>query len=252
MPESHTILITRELSDEQRSLAAGLGFQVNELPAISIEFRDNWLTVQDIIRKAGQMVLAFTSANGVKGFDRFRKAGIEIPENALIYAVGSKTSEALTEAGFDEKNIRIPQRQDGAGLAHLIVNDFLNEPELKGATVLHFCGNRRRDEFRQFLTDLEIPVKDIVVYKTELNEMNLPARLDVYDGILFYSPSAVQAFRNSGGFTANDLPELFAIGNTTAEELSIESGRHVHVSPQPDTDVFLRFVARVLEEQNSA
>jgi uroporphyrinogen-III synthase len=252
MPKTHSILITRELSEEQRKLAAGLGLKVNEIPAIRISYRDNWLSVQDIIRKAGHMVLAFTSANGVRGFDRFRKAGVSIPENTPVYAVGGKTAKALADAGFDEKDIRIPQQQDGVGLAHLLTDDFLHQPEMNEATVLHFCGNRRRDEFRQFLTELEIPVKDIVAYKTELNEMNLPDDTGSYDGILFYSPSAVQAFRNSGGFKGKRIPELFAIGKTTAEELSIESGGHVHVSPEPDTDVFLKFVVQVLGEQKPA
>jgi uroporphyrinogen-III synthase len=59
----------------------------------------------------------------------------------------------------------------------------------------------------------------------------------------------VQAFRQSGGFRQlSELTGLFAIGPTTAEELSIESGQHVHVSPKPDTDIFLRFVSRILGE----
>ena len=69
-----------------------------------------------------------------------------------------------------------------------------------------------------------------------------------YSAMLFYSPSAVQAYRKSGGFQKQPLPELFAIGPTTAEELSIESGKHVHISPEPDTEVFLRFVAQILSE----
>jgi uroporphyrinogen-III synthase len=162
-----------------------------------------------------------------------------------MYAVGGKTAEALKSAGYD--NVKSPGQQDGVGLAHLIIDDFLRNPELKAATVLHFCGDRRRDELRHYLTESEIPVKDIVVYKTELNEMQIPEGR--FDAILFYSPSAVQAFRNSGGFAGDDLPELFAIGYTTAEELSIETGRHVHVSPEPDTEVFLEFVAQVLRNR---
>ena len=69
-----------------------------------------------------------------------------------------------------------------------------------------------------------------------------------FDGILFYSPSAVQAFRNSGGFMNTALTELFAIGETTAEELSIESGKHVHISPEPNTEKYLRFVAQTLDK----
>jgi len=244
MPYTHNILFTRELSDQQLELAESLGLSVSVKPAISISYRSDWLSVQKSVEDSDKIVLAFTSQNGVEGFKRFLKAGLELPDSVSVYAVGGKTSEALSEAGFEDVNT--PGQQDGVGLAHLVISDYLKNPELKNAEVLHFCGNRRRDEFRHYLAESEISVKDIVVYNTQLNEMDLSGGLDKYDAILFYSPSAVQAFRNSGGFSRGKLPELFAIGHTTAEELSIESGKHVHISPEPDTEVFLEYVARVL------
>ncbi|PWN08222.1 uroporphyrinogen-III synthase [Rhodohalobacter mucosus] len=248
MSATQSILVTREMSDDQRELAKKIGLVLVEMPAISITYRDNWLSVQDTVRRAGKMVIAFTSANGVRGFERFRRAGLDLPENLRVYAVGGKTAEALFEAGWDKKDIRTPERQDGVGLAQLLADDFLNGEVPADTVVLHFCGNRRRDEFRQYLKESNVQVRDIVVYATDLNEMELPDNLNTFEAILFYSPSAVQAFRNSGGFTRNGLPELFAIGSTTAEELSIESGKHVHISPQPDTEMFLKFVAKLMED----
>jgi uroporphyrinogen-III synthase len=247
MPSTHNILITRELSDGQLKLAESIGLNVTVEPAINIEFRNDWLSVQSELDKSKNVVFAFTSQNGVKGFERYQKADVKFPD-VPVFAVGGKTAKALSEIGLE--NIVTPDRQDGVGLAHKIVEHFLKTPELKDASVLHFCGDRRRDELRHYLTELEITIKDIVVYKTELNEMRMPS--EKFDAVLFYSPSAIQAYRNSGGFNKNDLPELFAIGNTTAEELSIESGRHVHVSPEPDTEVFLKFVGRILDEQKPA
>lgn len=245
-PLNHKILITRELSDQQQTLAHDLGLDAIAKPAIAIEFRSNWLSVQSAVEKALPAIFAFTSQNGVKAFDTFRKAGVEFPDGLPVYAVGGRSTEALHKIGFN--NVSTPKRQDGVGLAHLIVDDVLKQPGLKNATVLHFCGDKRRDELRHYLTESDINVKDIVVYSTKLNQMDLPEVS--FDGILFYSPTSVQAFRQSGGFQQyNDLPELFAIGPTTAEELSIESGRHVHISPEPDTEVFLRFVAKVLGEE---
>jgi uroporphyrinogen-III synthase len=247
MTKTHNILITRELSDDQLRFAERIRLNVTIEPAIKIEFRNEWLSVKTLLDKKENVVFAFTSQNGVRGFERYQKAGIEFPD-VPVFAVGGKTADALSGIGFE--NIVTPDRQDGVGLAHIIVERFLKTPELKDATVLHFCGDRRRNELRHYLTELEITIKDIVVYKTELNEMNLPP--EKFDAVLFYSPSAVQAYRNSGGFSNNKLPELFAIGNTTAEELSIESGKYVHVSPEPDTEVFLKFVGRVLDEQEPA
>lgn len=245
-PTNHKILVTRELTDEHRSLAEGLGMNILEEPALTIEFRSNWLSVQQAVNALDSVAFAFTSQNGVKALEQFRKAGVQFPEKTPVYAVGGKTAEALQEIGFED--VIVPEKQDGVGLAHQMIDDFLKTPELKEKTVLHFCGDKRRDELRHYLTESDIDIRDIVVYQTKLNQMNLPG--SQVDAILFYSPSSVQAFRQSGGFRKEDLPELFAIGHTTAEELSIESGKHVHISPEPDTEIFLRFVARMLNDNS--
>lgn len=249
MSTRHNILITKELSSDQRRLTENLGLHAVERPAIDIKFRNNWASFESILKKTEHPVFVFTSGNGVLGFDKFMKAaGTTYPVNTPVYAVGSKTAEAVRELDF--KNITIPTQQNGVGLAKTIAEDFESIPELKNSVVLHFCGNRRREELRHFLTESGITVKDIVVYETVLNEMDLPD--DRFEAVLFYSPSAVQAYRNSGGLNNTDLPELFAIGPTTAEELSIESGKHVHVSPRPDTETFLKFTARMLNEMSGS
>lgn len=243
MNQHHNILITRPLSEKQRSFAANLGLNVIEEPALTIEFRNNWQSVQAGLEKVNKPIFAFTSKNGVKGFDRFRKAGIELPADPLVYAVGAKTAGALEQIGL---KATYPDQQNGVGLAKKIVQDLQEKPDVTEFEVLHFCGNRRREEFRHFLSESDIPVKDIVVYQTKLNQMNLPDKQ--VEAILFYSPSSVQAFRQSGGFRMENLPELVAIGSTTAQELSIESGKHVHISPKPSTKVLLNFTAQILNQ----
>tara|TARA_R100001143_G_scaffold63596_2_gene73263 strand:+ start:12499 stop:13191 length:693 start_codon:yes stop_codon:yes gene_type:complete len=224
-------------------LCESLGLNVKIEPAIRIQNRQNWQPVQGIIDTNRKFVLAFTSQSGVRAYQEFLQMGGQPASPLKIYAVGHKTAAALSGLGL---NPIIPDQQNGAGLAGKITGDFLSDQKLSGAAVLHFCGNRRRDEFRQFLEDSEITVRDVVVYETILEQMNLK-NLTV-DGILFYSPSAVQAFRDSGGFESEFNAELFAIGRTTGEELSIESGKHVHISPEPKTERFLEFVAQILNE----
>lgn len=246
MPKQYNILVTRELSDDQKSLARKLGLQVTVEPAIDIRFRNDWMTVNSSVKDAEFPVFVFTSQNGVRAFMEFVKAGLDIPKNPIIYSVGNKTSELLKENGFFSL---VPNEQNGAALARLILEDLQSERLFSSVTILHFCGNRRRDELRQLLTEAEVDVKDIVVYKTVLNRMNLSSKEP--EGILFYSPSAVQAFRQSGGFRNKPSAKLFAIGPTTAEELSIEAGGHVFVSPEPDTEIFLKFTATVLAENGN-
>jgi len=241
----HNILVTRELSDEQLLYAENLGLNVIVEPAIRFKFRDNWSSVVSVIESAQNPVFAFTSRNGVEGLRRLMDQGYKPPSNAVYYAVGEKTAEALSEIGFQAV---VPEVQYGEVLGRKIAGD-IELTNLSEVMVLHFCGNRRREEMRQVLESSDITVKDIVVYETKLNRIN-PDLKDV-EGILFYSPSAVEAFRKSGGFMNSDLPELFAIGRTTGQELSIESGQNVHISPEPNTSQFLKFTARMLNEISS-
>ena len=233
------ILVTRELNDEQLSMAEELGLHVVMQEAIEIDYREDWFSFQTILKTVDKPILAFTSQNGVKSFRRFLDSGEEMPDYSAVYAVGEKTAELLKEMDIEPVT---PDQQDAVGLAEKIVDDISEKK--KKPTVLHLCGDKRRDEFRQHLEDSDINVRDVVVYNTHLNSMELPPQQ--MDGILFFSPSAVQAFRKSGGFLNQKNPELFAIGTTTGEELSIEAGRHVNISPEPDTEVFLKFVAEIL------
>lgn len=240
------LFVTRELSDEQIEYAENLGLNVVIEPAIEIEFREDWFAIEMTFKSSKKPVLAFTSQNGVKALEFFQSTGGKIPKEATFYAVGKKTAEALKNLGFEAI---VPEQQDGVGLARKIAEDFSEMKDSEKPTVLHFCGDKRRDEFRQFLSDADVHVRDMVVYNTILKSMRLPNHKT--DGLVFYSPSAVQAFRDSGGFRNKNLPELFAIGETTAEELSIESGRHVHVSPEPNTKDLLEYAANILNKEKT-
>lgn len=245
MKTEHHILITRSLKEEQLGLAKELGLNVTIEPAIRIQYRDDWTPIKGLLNSKKNVVFAFTSQSGVGSLQHYLQRGGVLSDPLKVYVVGEKTAAATESLGFQPV---IADQSDGVGLAKKITDDFINSSDLQGATVLHFCGNKRRDEFRQFLEDTKINVRDVVVYETILKRMNLK-HLNV-DGILFYSPSAVQAFRDSGGFTTDIQAELFAIGHTTGEELSIESGKHVHISPEPKTELFLTYVAQILNEVN--
>lgn len=244
MVKIHHILVTRPLNDDQINYSESLNLSVTIKPAIQIKFREEWDEISTLVSTVQKPIYAFTSQSGVKAFERFQKQYQKFSANQTAYALGSKTAKKLIKIGFIPIT---PDRQDGIGLAEKLIADFTLNPDLSGSTILHFCGNKRRDEFRQYLENSGIQVRDVVVYKTILKRMTL-GQLH-YNGILFYSPSAVHAFRNSGGFMKSDLPELFAIGKTTGRELSIESGKHVHISPKPDTKTFLTFVHQILSEK---
>jgi uroporphyrinogen-III synthase len=77
-----------------------------------------------------------------------------------------------------------------------------------------FCGNKRLNTLPDKLLSAQIKLDEIVVYET----VDVAQKVEkVYDGILFFSPSAVQSF-----FSLNTLhPQtvIFSIGDTTTNEI---------------------------------
>jgi uroporphyrinogen-III synthase len=91
--------------------------------------------------------------------------------------------------------------------------------------VVFFCGNIRRDVLPDELRKKGIPLEELVVYDTT----ELPAQAaGHYDGMLFFSPSAVRSFFSVNGLPAHTV--CFAIGNTTASELEAYTDNKIIVS----------------------
>jgi uroporphyrinogen-III synthase len=100
--------------------------------------------------------------------------------------------------------------------------------------VIFFCGDQRRDEMPDQLKINSIKVTEIVVYKTTLTPQKIEKK---YEGILFFSPSAVKSF-----FQINEVPDqtvLFAIGNTTADELKSFSKNKIVTSDVPTRETLI-------------
>ena len=95
--------------------------------------------------------------------------------------------------------------------------------------VFFFCGKQRREELPDKLKLAEIELEEIVVYETFETPQKITRKS--YDGILFFSPSAVKSF-----FSLNKLNEqiqIFAIGKTTAEFLEKHTNKEVDVAEIP-------------------
>ncbi|MEX2601833.1 MAG: uroporphyrinogen-III synthase [Balneolaceae bacterium] len=280
------ILITRKLSGSQLELARKLGLEPMIEPAIRFEFPDAERQIRKSLGKNPSAPWVFTSKNGVRALQSFldyqnagrrdseKQAGrsdsdsqsVSRPADALnggkelsaagstgqteeasrvIFAVGTKTGEALSKLGVEA---RTPERQDAVGLADQILQD-LSGRDAESRTVIHWCGNLSRPTLQERLSEGGVELIRLEVYRTLLNRVEIPE--DSVEGILFFSPSAVESFRKSGGFQ-KELPELFAIGNTTGELLSMEAGRHVHIPLQPDTEALLALAADVLKERGDS
>jgi uroporphyrinogen-III synthase len=153
----------------------------------------------------------FTSANAVTAVaEVFKK-----PKGWKVYSTNNTTARLVTELF---KTLISGKAGNAEALADVMIKDGVKN-------VYFFCGNIRRDVLPQKLRAANIVVEEIVVYETVETPVVLT---NAYDGILFYSPSAVHSFFSVN--TVDVTTQLFAIGFTTAEAIQRYTGNPVLIA----------------------
>lgn len=158
----------------------------------------------------------FTSMSAVDAVRKF----IPSKPSWKIFCIGN-TTKKLVKKIFGEENIA----GSGDNALNLAENIISNSKIKK---VYFFCGDQRRDELPGMLKDNNVGIEEIIVYKTIETPQLISKK---YDGILFFSPSAVQSF-----FLKNSISpgtKVFAIGSTTATALKLFTQQHVITADMP-------------------
>ena len=143
-----------------------------------------------------------------------------------VFCIGYATNQSVAKI-FGEKSIE-GVADNAKELANAILDAHVDE-------VIFFCGDQRRDELPGLLKQNRIEVKEIVVYKTIATPKKIEKK---YDGILFFSPSAVKSFFQENKLDDQTIP--FAIGNTTADEIKKFSKNKIVISDMPDGKTVLQ------------
>jgi uroporphyrinogen-III synthase len=229
------ILSTKKLSGPMSRLAAENNICIDQLNFIEIEECVSEEIKNRIIELSQQKIIAiFTSSNAVKVVAKM----VSTSTNWKIFCIEPATKKAV-EKVFSSSVIQ-GAAKDAAALSQKIIN---------GGTVskvVFFCGNQRRDLLPSALKNKGIGVEEIVVYKT-IEEPRIITKH--YDGILFFSPSAVRSF-----FAKNHLKEevkIFAIGKTTEEEVKNFSKNTTIVSTVPETGKLIEEVIKYFSIQKT-
>jgi uroporphyrinogen-III synthase len=230
MPQNRiNILCTRDLDEAliqdalSKSIAIDVISFIRPEPALTSEALNE---VQKASMRAGAVI--FTSVNAVETIVTSLDQQKTNPTGWKIFCIGYATKQSVVK-NFGEKSIA-GVADNAKELANAILDADVDE-------VIFFCGDQRRDELPGLLKKNKIEVKEIVVYKTIANSKKIEKK---YDGILFFSPSAVKSF-----FQENKLDEqvmLFAIGNTTADEIKKFSKNKIVISDVPDKKTLLHKV----------
>jgi uroporphyrinogen-III synthase len=170
--------------------------------------------------------VVLTSITGVKSFTRIvGELQLNIADFA-IYCISRGTKEYATALGL---NIRATAL-DASALA----DEILKDAEVKAVT--HLSSNLRRDELSEKLLKAGVIVHDVTAYRTEFTPI---ATNELYDAIVFFSPSAVDSF-----LSMNSLQQVpcFCIGKTTGDYAKQNGYQKVYVAEAPSEDILLQTI----------
>ncbi|GEP91954.1 uroporphyrinogen-III synthase [Chitinophaga terrae (ex Kim and Jung 2007)] len=212
--KTYRILCTRPLSASLIEAATSNGIQVEVKEFIQIRplIDERLLGTENLLSVFAHddsRAQVFTSANAVKTleFTYFNRPDTYYAiANMQVCCIDGNTLKQV------EKHFQNCRVLATASYGKDLAEKILALPQIR--EVNFFCGSQRRDELPGILTAGGIKVNEYVIYE------NIPVPTvagSEYDGILFFSPSAVKSF-----FSANRIPPAtvcFAIGSTTARAL---------------------------------
>jgi uroporphyrinogen-III synthase len=204
------ILSTRPVGNELVDEAANNAIVIDEISFIKTEeIIDNEIEKKIKELSHQNVTVVFTSMNAMNAVSKF----VGNNPSWKIFCIGN-TTEKLVENFFGENSV-----EGSADKAYELSEKILEDSSIKNVTF--FCGDIRRDELPNNLKMNGISIDEIIVYKTTETPVALTKK---YDGILFFSPSAVKSFFSKNFIDHNT--KIFAIGSTTATAVKL-------FTPQP-------------------
>jgi uroporphyrinogen-III synthase len=237
MSEPAHILSTRPLDAGLLAQAKACGIVIDTQSFISTEpVRDEGL--QRRIRELGHQPLTavFTSMNAVEAVAAM--VGVKAPWK--IFCIGAATRQLVHEH-FGEDAVA-GTAPSAAELADVVLRRSLSVTEPTAgdhvpapSEVFFFCGDQRRDELPGKLSAAGVSVNELVVYRTAQTPHFVEGP---YDGIAFFSPSAVHSFFSVN--IAGDKTLLFAIGSTTADAIHGYCSNPVVISGSPAKEALVQ------------
>ena len=144
----------------------------------------------------------------------------------IVYCISRGTNEYAVASGLLVKST--------APTASALADEILKDAEVKEVT--HVSSNLRRDELSDKLIAAGVVVHDVTAYRTEFTPI---ASTSSYDGIVFFSPSAIDSF-----LSCNSLKSIpcFCIGKTTGDYARTKGYTDVNVAEAPSEDFLLKTI----------
>ena len=237
MPENKiNILCTRHLDPQHLQKAADHNICIITLPFIEIQFNDALSFAAQVSQLTWQKInVVFTSVNAVESVARF------VDENPgwKIFCIGGITKDAVCKH-FGETAIVASAKN-----ASLLSRKIIEHSDVK--EVFFFCGDQRLDDLPETLRINNIRVQEVIAYYASQTPHEVK---EDYDGIMFFSPSAVHSF-----FSVNTIRidvVLFSIGKTTTATIQTYCINKVITSEWPGQENLLEKIFEYYKKVNSA
>ena len=175
--------------------------------------------------------LVFTSVHAVHAIIALDATYPKILKNKACFCIEGNTQKHAQKDGYKI----LGSATDAALLADVIINS--------GAEgVLHCTTANRRKEMQEKLHAAHVKYTFCEVY----NKTPLSKKVGYFDGVMFYSPSQVDAFKQANTLIENT--PAFCIGKTTAKHLETLGHKNIVVAEQSDTTHILQSVYQYFKQ----
>lgn len=221
------LICTKAVSQKSSKEWENAGIQLNSIPLIKTLPLPFYVNIEE-----SPDIWIFTSQNAVNSLEALlQKYFLAIHQSKEIAAIGHKTADTLGALGF-----KVAVRANNA----LALAEKINE-QFDAQEVLHFCGERRREELNKGLTLLGFHVSEKKVYQTVLTPQKV--EWGNAEGALFFSPSAVESFCKVNAWPVGKI--AYAIGSTTAAALQQKEIEPVFTAEEPSGDALMQAVLNI-------
>lgn len=234
------ILSTKKLLPTIIEQAKQMNIEIIEKEFISIKpisTVEKYEEIMPLILNSKTINVVFTSPNAVDVIKNYlHHADTWYVPDWNVFCLQGKTNDSLHP--YINRNRILATAKNASGLAQKII-DF-GEKE-----IVFFCGQNRRNELPEMLKNAGVNIHEIVVYETR----ETPFISDqAFDGILFFSPSAVKSF-----FSVNHLNKeniCFAIGETTAAAIKEYTSNKIIISESQTQEMMLATINFYFQNSN--
>ena len=228
----YQVLSTRKIPETLIRQAKEHNIFIDEIEFIKTEPVKDAAVKEKIKQYAEEKIIAiFTSKHAADAVF----AEINFQPKWKVYCTSGRTKETLLK--YVNADAIIDTADNAAELAEKIWSNGEGEAP---AHCVFFCGNRRLDVLPNKLLTAQIGLQELVVYETNF----APQKVNLgYNGILFFSPSAVQSF-----FLVNQISHitlLFSIGKTTKKELQKYTRNKIIVAEKPTVESMMNDVMKL-------